>query len=226
MAERQIKVLEPDSTSVVTEQSGPDAIGNSPLGYELAKELVHGQRIDLRARNIADENSDLLDIYHDGTVRSENEINQERVKKYREQLTSQFLESIRESDFEFGYESVAEFFVRRRLSENALAIKEWLNELFIEHYDNFAVAAGVMRVIAHLDYEQIKPQGPTMALAALSHSSAEIKELGVRAFENWGTVESLSVLENIHVTEDWLSSYLANVIDDLRGNLKHGCAGS
>lgn len=145
----------------------------------------------------------------------ENAFNLARLNVYKAKFSEKFLQSIRDSEFEFGYDSLADIFVRERIAENALATKEWINSLFIENYPNNEIAVGILRVIAHLDYDEIAPQGPTMALAALVHVSLEVRECGMRAFENWGTMECLKVLRSISCSEDWLSDYVHQVVKDL-----------
>tara|TARA_R110000868_G_scaffold318429_1_gene579167 strand:+ start:594 stop:782 length:189 start_codon:yes stop_codon:yes gene_type:complete len=54
-----------------------------------------------------------------------------------------------------------------------------------------------------------------MALAALVHKNDEIKELGIRAFENWNSPNSLEVLKNVKIEANWLNEYLTQVIEDL-----------
>jgi hypothetical protein len=55
-----------------------------------------------------------------------------------------------------------------------------------------------------------------MAVAALSHENTEVQECGIRAFENWETVESLQILENLKVSTEWLQEYIDEVVLYLR----------
>lgn len=55
-----------------------------------------------------------------------------------------------------------------------------------------------------------------MAIAAFSHTSEEVKELGIRAFEYWANEPSLAALEHVDVGNGWLNDYLQEVIEDLR----------
>lgn len=151
----------------------------------------------------------------------ENWLNVTRVHSYKAQFSHRFLEVIRDAEFEFGYDSAVDDFLRERLAENALATKDWLNSLFIENFADPQVASGILRVIAHLDYQAIAPQGPTIALAALSHKSLEVRECGIRAFENWGTLESLNILRNLKCPEDWMAIYARQVAADLEERLLH-----
>lgn len=146
---------------------------------------------------------------------NENMLNIARLNFYKAKFSEKFLQSIRDSEFEFGYDSLLDVFVREHIAENALATKEWMNSLFIENYNNTEIAVGILRVIAHLGYDEIAPQGPTMALAGLVHASLEVRECGIRAFENWGTMECLKVLRSVKCSEDWLSDYVNQVVKDL-----------
>ena len=146
---------------------------------------------------------------------TENAANAARLRWYRTKFTAQLLRLITDSELEYGFSSSLDVFLRERLAENALATKEWLNELFIEYYPDVSVATGTLRAIAHLDYHEIAPQGPTIALAALSHSNLEVRECGVRSFENWATLECLSILRSVQCNEEWMQDYVTQAIADL-----------
>lgn len=152
-------------------------------------------------------------------VSRENRLNIARLSSYKKQFSQQLLEAIRESEFEFGYDSAVDVFLRARLAENALATKEWVNSLFIENFADTQTAVGILRVIAHLEYQEIAPQGPTIALAALSHSSLEVRECGIRAFENWGNLECLQILKSLSCPEKWMQDYVRQVVLDLEALL-------
>jgi hypothetical protein len=150
---------------------------------------------------------------------TENLANLSRLREYQEQLTQHLLMLIEESELEYGFDSALDVFLRDRLAENALVTKEWLNSLFIQHIANPTVTTGILRTIAHLDYSEIAPQGPTMALAALANLSPEVKECGIRAFENWGTLECLYILRTVQHQVEWIQEYVNQVITDLEQEL-------
>ena len=71
-----------------------------------------------------------------------------------------------------------------------------------------------------------KPQKPChfqwhliWSLAAFPNKNQEVKEAAIRAFESWGNLESLKILKNISLEEEWLSEYLNEVISDLNEEL-------
>lgn len=149
----------------------------------------------------------------------ENVINKQRLNKFKEKYTKEFLTIILEQDFEYGFDSPADLFVKRLLNQSPTATKEWLNSVFIDYFHDIRILIGLLQIISHIEYFEIYPQGPTMEVAALSHVDSEIRECGIRAFENWGTVESLNVLRNLSCQEKWLQEYVQQVISDLEEEL-------
>jgi len=159
------------------------------------------------------------DFEIDVSSSSENRVNQKRQEILKEEFTNNLINCLIEEDFEFGFKSRSELVIREQFSINALATRNWLNELFIENFHNEKILLGLLRIIGRFEEEIIFPQGQTMALAALVHESNEIKELGIRAFENWNSLNSLEVLRKISVESKWLQDYLTQVIEDLTEEL-------
>jgi len=149
----------------------------------------------------------------------ENSLNSRRLSHFKKTYSDEFLLILREQDFEYGFDSQSDAFIRNLMNENRSVTKEWLNLLYIEYYDKKEIMIGILRVISHIEYAEISPQGPTMALAALPHADAEVRECGIRAFENWGNIESLNVLKNVRCQEGWLQSYVDQIIDELKEEL-------
>jgi len=150
----------------------------------------------------------------------ENSINKQRLDRFRKEFSSNLFKCLKEQDFEYGVDTPADELVRKMLAKNESVTKEWLNELFVENFSDQVVIIGLLRVISHFYYQEVSPQGPTMALAALSNANAEVRECGIRAFENWSNMESLKVLKNIKCDEQWLNDYLQQVITDIEEELE------
>jgi hypothetical protein len=168
---------------------------------------------------------EILDIAA-SDISLENSLNRQRMDRFRAEFFAKLLKLLREQDFEYGVDTPADELVRKSFSENISIAKEWLNQLFVENYDDQTVLMGILRVLSHFEYQEVAPQGPTMALAALSNVSAEVRECGIRAFENWSTLESLEVLKNVKCEEEWLNDYLQQVIAELKEELeKHVIVG-
>ncbi|MDS4060652.1 MAG: hypothetical protein RKP73_19090 [Candidatus Contendobacter sp.] len=146
-------------------------------------------------------------------------INRRRIRELKHQKTHELIRIILEEDFEYGFNSPSDLFIIGLMEVNPSITREWLNSVFIEYFHDTRVVIGLLHIISHLEYYQIYPQGPTMAIAALSHVSAEVRECGIRAFENWGMSESLNVLKNVRCAEKWLQEYVEQVVSDLEDDL-------
>jgi hypothetical protein len=154
----------------------------------------------------------------------ENQINNARLRNFRDRYEGEFLALLRTCEFEYGFDSLADAFVETRLRENALVTMHWIGLLFLKHLDDPAVAVGILRVLAHLKYEACS-QGISIAIAATRHLNHEVQECGIRAFENWGTPDSLKILENLTFSEAWLQEYVNQVVEDLRAQIVASHAG-
>lgn len=159
------------------------------------------------------------DFSEQSSIIDENKINNDRLAALQQRFSLEIVNTILEDDFEYGMDTQADTLVRKQMELNSVATKSWLNALFLDNYSTPSIVIGILRIIARIDYLTIKPEGPTMALAALGHCDTQVKECGVRAFESWSSKESLEVLENTQVKSGWLQEYISQVVDDLREEL-------
>lgn len=136
-------------------------------------------------------------------------------KTLNERYKDKFIRLLRTEDFEYGIKSQSESLIEELIEKDSLVAKNWLSSIYTKYYKNELILAGLLRVISNFGDEN---QFKIMAMAALVHESDEIKELGVRAFENWVGEESISILENIEVEPGWLKNYINQVIKDLKSN--------
>ena len=150
------------------------------------------------------------------SVIDENYINRSRLKSLEKQFTNSLTSLILNEDFEFGVENRVDILLRNQMAINSLATKEWLNTIFVDNFKNIPIIVGILRTIARIDYYEIYPEGQTIAIASFSHKNSEVQECGVRAFESWGTLQSLEILENLKVSTHWIQEYINEVVSDLR----------
>jgi hypothetical protein len=139
-----------------------------------------------------------------------------KVQKQKECFKNQFLASVKESVFDYGYSSDAENYFLSTIENVGEICLLWLTEVFAENFDKAEVIEGLLRVIANIPYDTIDSTGLTIATAALSHKSDVIKENAIRAFENWNDERCLPVLENIECANDFLQEYLDSVIAGIK----------
>jgi hypothetical protein len=123
---------------------------------------------------------------------------------------------LQEEVTESGIINPSENIIESLYSEDKQKTNMLLNKLFIENFHSPHIVVGVLHIISHFDYDLVSPEGQTMAIAALSHKDVEVKEYGVKCFENWQHKDGVMVLEQIKAHEGWLQNYINLVIHDLK----------
>jgi hypothetical protein len=123
---------------------------------------------------------------------------------------------LQEEIAESGMVNPSEKIVESLYSEDEQKTNVLLNELFIENFHNPHIVVGVLHIISHFDYDLVSPEGPTMATVALTHKDVEVREYGVKCFENWRHKDGIRALEHIKMDESWLQNYINLVIRDLK----------
>lgn len=143
-------------------------------------------------------------------------------KNLRKQFNNRFLQLIHETEFEFGFSTPADKYIRDALTRYGMFARDWISDLFLQNIEIPFVLSAILRVIAHFDYQQMHPQGILIAVTATMHRDADVRECGIRCFESWESADSLRILRNLSFPEDWLNEYLAAVVSELEDVEKHG----
>jgi hypothetical protein len=123
---------------------------------------------------------------------------------------------LQEEITESGIANPSEKIIESLYSEDKRKANMLLNELFLKNFHTPHIIVGVLHIISHFDYDLVSPEGPTMAIAALSHKDIEVREYGVKCFENWQHKDGIRILERIKADERWLQNYINLVIRDLK----------
>lgn len=146
-------------------------------------------------------------------VKKPGSTNAEQKTKFK----AMFRKIVESEIFEFGVRSAAEAFVEDQLLRRPNFTKNCLNELYLEYAATDAqLAVAVLKVLAHSDRDLLFPVADTVAIAALSHVSLEVRECGVRAFEYWESPKAIGVLEQTKLEPAWLEEYKLEVIRNIR----------
>jgi hypothetical protein len=123
---------------------------------------------------------------------------------------------LQEEITESGITNPSEEIVESLYFEDKQKANILLNKLFLENFHDLHIIIGVLHIISHFDYDFVSPEGPTMAIAALNHKNVEVREYGVKCFENWQHKDGIRILEQIKANERWLQNYINLVIRDLK----------
>lgn len=148
-------------------------------------------------------------------IYDENKINQTRQEYLNSKVTPLLLSLLKYEDVEYGVKSEGEKLIREQIENNCSVALNWISDLYISSFNDDKILIGLIKIIGNIEESTISSVGQVIALASLSHKNNEIKELGVRAFENWASPKSYSVLSNLNVSQGWLQDYINQVVKDL-----------
>jgi hypothetical protein len=150
---------------------------------------------------------------------SENEINEQRLQYLKTKISPLFISLVKNEEFEFGQKSESIRLVEIELNINQIATEKWINDLYLQYFSkDEKILIGILRVLEYFDEDTLSNLS-TIALACFSHKSDEVKEMGVRIFENWGTLKSYEILKSVKIDTKWLQSYINQVIKDIETEL-------
>lgn len=152
-------------------------------------------------------------------IYDENKINQTRQDYLNFKITPLLLSLLKYEDVEYGIKSEGEKLIREQIENNPTVALNWISDLYISSFNDDKILIGLIKIIGNIEESVISSVGQIIALASLSHRNNEIKELGVRAFENWASPKSHSVLSNLNVGQGWLQDYVNQVVKDLEKEL-------
>lgn len=128
-----------------------------------------------------------------------------------------FMERLDADRFEPGVKSSTEYYVEQWLSTNPFLVQTSIGRFFLSNTSHVNRLVGVLSVVAHLDKKALSPANELIALAALSHSSVEVKEYALRAYEYWEDPVLVAKLKDFSIQPAWLEEYKNEIIEDVIG---------
>jgi len=161
-----------------------------------------------------------ISIHNTEYAISENEIMEKRLEYLKNKVSPLFISLVKNEYFEFGQKSESIKIVERELKENRIATQNWLNDLYLQYFStDEKILIGILRIFEYFDEEVLFPASHMIALASIVNKSDEIKEIGIRIFENWGSIKSYETLKGIKTDTKWLQTYINQVVKDIEREL-------
>ena len=117
-----------------------------------------------------------------------------------------------------NYTAVEQVLCDAFLLDSREKVLQWLNQVFLEKSESKAIIANILFAISHLEYEDVYPVGPTLAMLALNNPNRVLVELAIHAFENWGSKDSIKYLESYRPVDSLNQKNWDRVIKYLKEN--------
>lgn len=141
-------------------------------------------------------------------------------KKYLvEKFQPVFVSTLKNQELEIDYKNHIEILLEELFQENDFVTKDWLNDIYVSNFNDTKFLINILKIIGNFDKELLNSFGIVTSGSALSHKNVEVKEMAVRVFENWNTIESYTFLKNCTLTPKWLDDYKNEVLSNIEEEL-------
>lgn len=130
-----------------------------------------------------------------------------------------FVSTLKNQELEIDYKNHIEVLLENYFLENEYVTKDWLNEIYVSNYSDTRFLINIIKIIGNLDKKILKSFGIVISGSALIHKNVEVKEMAIRVFENWNTIESYTFLKNCQLTPKWLNDYKDEVLSNIEEEL-------
>lgn len=121
--------------------------------------------------------------------------------------------------FDTGVSNASEKYFKKLFDENRVSAMNGISTLFMNNYSvqgrKINILIGILHILSHFEYTLVYPQGQMIAICALSHSSREVEEFGIKCFENWDHKDGIAKLKSVKFNSEWLQDYAEEVINEL-----------
>lgn len=132
-------------------------------------------------------------------------------------LSRELSSSILNDEFEIGYNSKSSYLFSDMMKQSSYLGRKVLTRCFADNFHDNTVVLGLLFILYDTDYDEIYPEGQTIAAATASMNNNQIKEALLRVFESWLNPDSIRILETIKFDKTWLETYRLELIEDIKG---------
>ena len=136
-------------------------------------------------------------------------------RKIYEEAHDKFIDVAMSEYFEYGYTPPSERYIAKFAQEYPGILGELIQGISLSQALNPKVMVALLNAIGSLKYEDVRPYGQVLAIAAVSNLAVEVKEAAIRVYETWGHPEGAKVLASVECPWPWLDDYRRQVIADL-----------
>lgn len=136
-------------------------------------------------------------------------------RKIYEQAHDKFIDIALSEYFEYGYTPPSERYVAEFAQEYPGILGELIQGISLSQAGSPKVMVALLNAVGSLKYEDVRPFGQVLAVAAVSNLAVEVKEAAIRVYEAWGHPEGAMILAKVDCPWPWLDEYRKQVIADL-----------
>ena len=179
------------------------------------KDEYTNNMIDLETIN--ETNNNLIEPiieFKSNYLKSVQEDENKKEKKMYNDYKQELEDILFSSDIEWGIYSEFDKFVMEHVEDEYLM--KAINDIYVQNCQNEEVLMKILNAISEVEYEKVYPFGQITAIAAVSNKSLAVQQKGIEAFERWKREDSIAILENLDIKENWLKKYVEKIINNVK----------
>lgn len=183
--------------------------------YKVAPVIIFSQLDQVKTSN----------VYRDNSITESSSNNPDEFKVMLTNLYPTFktdvLYSIHETMIESGVHYHFEDVFHEYFKKNHHMAAQLLQRLLRENYTNVRIVKVILHIVSHYTYEEIGDDFVFPFSSLLGHENKAIRKFALKVFDNWDSVDTLSVLQGtMPMREKWLDDYKNRIIERLerKGN--------
>ena len=179
------------------------------------KDEYTNNMIDLKTIN--ETNNNLIEPiieFKSNYLKSVQEDENKKEKKMYNDYKQELEDILFSSDIEWGIYSEFDKFVMEHVEDEYLM--KAINDIYVQNCQNEEVLMKILNAISEVEYEKVYPFGQITAIAAVSNKSLAVQQKGIEAFERWKREDSIAILENLDIKENWLKKYVEKIINNVK----------
>lgn len=146
-------------------------------------------------------------------------INEDKFKKLYEKYSKIIFNFTRNDIIEDGIYSESEKFVLKLMKKNKYLTINILSFTISRYFNDDKLLISILNIISGFSSDILErdPCFKSLVISCLSNKNIFVKECALKFFENSGTINDITVLENTDIKETWLNKYREKIISYLRG---------
>jgi len=118
-----------------------------------------------------------------------------------------FVMVARNEEIEYGFVSASERLMKEMFQEFPDSIGAIAQGIFLLEIDKPAVLISLIKAISAIPYAAMWPYSQMIAISALANANEEVREAGIRAFEQWEHPDGIKLLKSTTTALSWLEEY-------------------
>lgn len=127
-----------------------------------------------------------------------------------------FIINVSEAPVESGVHYEFENIFDKYFIENPYMASKLLERLLREYYENIKIVKAILHIVSHYDYSEIGEYFIFPVSSLCHHINKGVRKFALKVFDNWDSVDTLSVLRGTQVMrEKWLNDYRTKIIQRL-----------